>query len=197
MSDECQRCGGGGELVTCVNDGSHGCSHTNDIERVCPDCNGTGETQPSEASILPCPGIWTEVAAERERAHAKHRDTSMEQQPVDALLRLSILTEEVGEVAKEMNDARHFGRLDHAALRKELIQVAAMAGAWAAALTSVVEAEVEAHRMSVCRWCDHESGDHIFGHGYDRDGCTGCDCDGYAAPLPPPSSGPSGAGETR
>lgn len=79
--------------------------------------------------------VWQEAAAERERAHLKHQDTSMEQQPVDALLRLSILTEEVGEVAKELNDARHRGHLDYAALRKELIQVTAMAGAWADALT--------------------------------------------------------------
>lgn len=149
------------------------------------------ERATSVQSILTCPDIWTEVAAERERAHAKHRETSMEQQPVDALLRLSILTEEVGEVAKEMNDARHFGYLDHAALRKELIQVAAMAGAWAAALTPIVEVEAEAHRMSVCRWCDHESGDHIFSHGAGQDGCQNCDCAGYEKPLPPAARGRS------
>jgi NTP pyrophosphatase (non-canonical NTP hydrolase) len=147
---------------------------------------------PSVQSILPCPDIWVEVAAERERAHAKHRETSMEQQPVDALLRLSILTEEVGEVAKEMNDARHYGRLDHAALRSELVQVAAMAGAWAAALTATVEREAEEHRMSVCRWCDHESGVHIFSHGYGQDGCEQCDCTGYAKPLPPGDSAGQG-----
>jgi NTP pyrophosphatase (non-canonical NTP hydrolase) len=78
--------------------------------------------------------IWEEVQAERERAHAKHGDTSMEALPVDDLTRLTVLTEEVGEVARCFNEARHRPPLDAAALREELIQVAAMAGAWADAL---------------------------------------------------------------
>lgn len=79
--------------------------------------------------------IWTEVQAERERAHAKHGKTSMESLPVNDLTRLTVLMEEVGEVAREFNEARHRGSLDFPALRKELIQVTAMAGAWADALT--------------------------------------------------------------
>lgn len=56
----------------------------------------------------------------------------MESSPPDTLRRLAILTEEVGEVAKEFNEAEHDGRpVDLARLRKELVQVAAMAGAWA------------------------------------------------------------------
>lgn len=82
-------------------------------------------------------GIWSEVKLERIRAHMKHGLTSMESS--DALdatgRRLRILVEEVGEVAKEFNEAEHDQRMvDAAALRKELIQVAAMAGAWADAL---------------------------------------------------------------
>lgn len=76
--------------------------------------------------------VFDEARAERVRAHRKHADTSMESQPVDSLRRLAILVEEVGEVAKEFNDAEHDARpVDRARLRKELIQTAAMAGAWA------------------------------------------------------------------
>jgi hypothetical protein len=83
--------------------------------------------------------IWDEVRAERERAHAKHGETSMESagahDPTGR--RLRILVEEVGEVAKEFNDADHDQRpVDLALLRKELIQVSAMAGAWADRCTS-------------------------------------------------------------
>lgn len=76
--------------------------------------------------------VFDEVRAERERAHTKHGDTSMESSAPDTYRRLAILTEEVGEVAKEFNDAEHDQRpVDLVKLRKELIQVAAMAGAWA------------------------------------------------------------------
>jgi NTP pyrophosphatase (non-canonical NTP hydrolase) len=78
--------------------------------------------------------VYAEVAAERERAHVKHGRTSMESSPVRGYRRLAILVEEVGEVAKEFNEAEHRGGLDQldlVLLRKELIQVAAMAAAWA------------------------------------------------------------------
>ena len=78
--------------------------------------------------------VYDEIRTERERAHAKHGATSMESAPVDDPTgrRYRILAEEVGEVAKEWNDAEHDGRpVDLAAVRKELIQVAAMAAAWA------------------------------------------------------------------
>lgn len=49
--------------------------------------------------------------------------------------RFRILIEEVGEVGKEWNEAETEGRpVDMAAVRKELIQTAAMAGAWADAI---------------------------------------------------------------
>ena len=47
-----------------------------------------------------------------------------------AATRLSIITEEVGEVARVLNDAAHHPGLDVAHLRAELVQVAAMAVAW-------------------------------------------------------------------
>lgn len=67
----------------------------------------------------------------------------MEAMPVTDMTRLSVLMEEVGEVAREFNEARHRTHggllaqleretaIDLQALRKELIQVAAMAVAWA------------------------------------------------------------------
>jgi hypothetical protein len=82
--------------------------------------------------------IWTEVADERARAHEKHGDNSMESWATTDLTRLSILLEEVGEgVAKEFNDAVIEGRaVDLPKLRRELVQVSAMAGAWADAIPS-------------------------------------------------------------
>jgi hypothetical protein len=91
-----------------------------------------------DESILTCPEIWGEVAAERERAHRKHGRTSMEALRCDDPVRLTVLVEEVGEVARAFNEARHrggFDSSDFAGMREELVQVAAMAGAWAAALT--------------------------------------------------------------
>lgn len=78
--------------------------------------------------------VFDEARAERARAHVKHGVTSMESTPAHDPTgrRFRILTEEVGEVAEEFNDAEHEGRpVDLAQLRTELIQVAAMAGAWA------------------------------------------------------------------
>jgi NTP pyrophosphatase (non-canonical NTP hydrolase) len=76
--------------------------------------------------------VWIEAAEERARAHRIHRDHSMESAPATSERRLRILFEEVGEVAKEFNDAEVEARpIDTAKLRKELIQVCAMAGAWA------------------------------------------------------------------
>jgi hypothetical protein len=81
--------------------------------------------------------IYREVRAERERAHAKHGETSMESaDPLDpAGVRRDIIMEEVGEISREYNEARHERRpVDPAALRSELVQLAAMAVAWADAL---------------------------------------------------------------
>mgnify|MGYP003395489311 CR=1 FL=1 len=48
--------------------------------------------------------------------------------------RLAVLMEEVGEVARELNEALIKGTLNKPALVKELIQVGACAAAWATAL---------------------------------------------------------------
>lgn len=86
--------------------------------------------------------IYDEVRAERKRAHDKHGDTSMESQGITSLRRLAILTEEVGEVARVFNDARHRGDNGSPAmvseLRSELVQVAAVAAAWADAIPGPV-----------------------------------------------------------
>lgn len=79
--------------------------------------------------------VGEELRSERIRAHEKHRDHSMEFWPTLSPERYLVLAEEVGEVAKEFNDAKVEDRpIDVAALRKELVQVAAMAVAWVAAL---------------------------------------------------------------
>lgn len=91
------------------------------------------------------PRIWAEVHLERLRAHAKHGENSIESDPAFSLLRLAVLMEEVGEVAREFCEARHRCvvpeseeaelMVNAVKLRTELIQVAAMAGAWADVLT--------------------------------------------------------------
>lgn len=78
--------------------------------------------------------IYTEVRAERDRAHAQHGPNSMESYPPGAFIRYTILAEEVGEIAKEFNEAEARGgqhTLDLDRVRREAIQVAAMATAWA------------------------------------------------------------------
>lgn len=77
--------------------------------------------------------IWDEVKHERERAHAKHGDKSMEALAPTDYARLVILVEEVGEVAHALT---YDG--DLANLRAELIQVSAMAGAWADAIPRLI-----------------------------------------------------------
>lgn len=82
--------------------------------------------------------IYDEIAAERARAHAKHGAKSMESAAPDDMKRFRILSEEVGEVAREFNEADiHDRPVDLAALRAECIQVAAMAAAWADACHAI------------------------------------------------------------
>jgi serine/threonine protein kinase HipA of HipAB toxin-antitoxin module len=73
------------------------------------------------------------VQAEATKAYLQHGDHSMLGPGLTEAERLAILTEEVGEVARELNEDR-LGNLDHAEWRdrrvKELIQVAAMAASW-------------------------------------------------------------------
>lgn len=88
--------------------------------------------------------IYTAIDEERTRAHRKHAASgqSMEQVDVDHPLRFPILVEEVGEVAKALNEGA-----SREELRAELIQVAAMAAAWAEAITR----EADARRTDVRR----------------------------------------------
>lgn len=74
--------------------------------------------------------IYEQVADERHRAHLKHGyyGFSVENKSYDYALWLPILTEEVGEVARALCDDSPVSHL-----RSELIQVAAMACAWAEA----------------------------------------------------------------
>lgn len=99
--------------------------------------------------------VWrvdNDVVNERERAHAKHGANSMRSlDPCDPA-RLAILTEEIGEVAKAFNEARHRRTPDDndrhtlvLELRDELIQVAAMATDWAHSIDQL--------RLLVCDKC--------------------------------------------
>jgi hypothetical protein len=73
------------------------------------------------------------VQAEATRAHLRHGDHSMLGVAVTESDRLAILTEEVGEVARELNEDR-LGNIPPDEWRdrrvRELIQVAAMALTW-------------------------------------------------------------------
>lgn len=74
------------------------------------------------------------IDEESVRAHRKHGTTSMLGDSSSDADRLAILAEEVGEVARLFNDARHADgarQVDDRALCGELIQVAAMAAGWA------------------------------------------------------------------
>jgi NTP pyrophosphatase (non-canonical NTP hydrolase) len=80
---------------------------------------------------VPATEVYAEVHAERVRAHTKHaaRGNSREDQPWYDHEWLPILVEEVGEVAHELTYDTHDKDRAHW-LRKELVQVAAMACAW-------------------------------------------------------------------
>ena len=71
------------------------------------------------------------IQAEATRAHLRHGGHSMLGPSQTDDRRLAILTEEVGEVARELNDAAIEGRpADRDKLVNELIQVSAMAASW-------------------------------------------------------------------
>jgi hypothetical protein len=78
----------------------------------------------------------TAVQAEATRAHLRHGRNSMLYQDTTNERRLAILAEEVGEVARALNEYAITGALDETNLEKELIQVAAMAASWVEAINS-------------------------------------------------------------
>lgn len=103
-----------------------------------PSKEGKELTLPTESDI-PLHGWrpYSEIHRERIRAHEKHklRDGSMEQKPWNHYIWLPVLTEEVGEAARvlcdyELGEPAIHHKAVRAELRKELIQVAAMACAW-------------------------------------------------------------------
>jgi len=121
--------------------------------------------------------LWQQITDERRRAHVKHAEHSMEGLDKWSGARLPVLVEEVGEVARALNDLA----LDSADgdLRSELVQVAAMAVAWIAALDDnplepelVPEPSPEEHRYfsnntdgsswlnAWCAVCHHDHGTH-------------------------------------
>lgn len=119
-----------------------------EIERLASALAAVGYSRSSPDSV------FDEINAERLRAHAKHGATSMESCDRFADRRLRVLVEEVGEVAQVLNDREH--NLDRFVddsyptmaaeqdLRSELVQVAAMAVAWIAAIDGHALAEVAA-----------------------------------------------------
>lgn len=76
-------------------------------------------------------GLYLDIHRERMRAHEKHfaAGKSAERMEAHDVRWLPVLTEEVGEVARALCDDGGLERL-----REELIQVAAMASAWIAAI---------------------------------------------------------------
>jgi NTP pyrophosphatase (non-canonical NTP hydrolase) len=79
-------------------------------------------------------GPYSDMHYERIRAHAKHdsRDGSMERKSFDHPIWLSVLVEEIGEVARVLCD-NELDVLDADVmqrLREELVQVGAMTAAW-------------------------------------------------------------------
>jgi hypothetical protein len=79
------------------------------------------------------------INEEATRAHIEHGDNSMMGFKHSEAGRLAILMEEVGEVAREINDAYLGRRLaDKDKLTGELIQVAAMAATWVEFLDGVI-----------------------------------------------------------
>lgn len=77
---------------------------------------------------------YLSVAEEVERAHKKHGSNSMFHPSQSHERRLAILTEEVGEVARELNEQAITGTLNEPKLCAELMQVAAMAMTWLEAI---------------------------------------------------------------
>lgn len=83
------------------------------------------------------PLILRAIQIEAIRAHNKHGTKSMLNPRIPEGQKLAILTEEVGEVARELNEKMLGNRTDEEYINnvfKELIQVAASAASWAETL---------------------------------------------------------------
>lgn len=75
--------------------------------------------------------VWNEIRRARERAHSKHGDNSIEAIPGSDPRWLSILAEELGEIAHELT---YDSGGTPASLRRELIDLLAVGSAWVDAL---------------------------------------------------------------
>ena len=84
---------------------------------------------PPTESDIPLHGWrpYSDLHRERVRAHEKHDDhgQSMERKTWDDESWLRVVTEELGEVARALNDREMAGRV-----REELVQLGAMTTAW-------------------------------------------------------------------
>jgi NTP pyrophosphatase (non-canonical NTP hydrolase) len=74
------------------------------------------------------------VAEERERQEIKHGHNSCANPTLNNCFKLTVLVEEVGEVAEALQQPGQLSDKVRAHLREELIQVAAVATAWAESL---------------------------------------------------------------
>jgi NTP pyrophosphatase (non-canonical NTP hydrolase) len=96
---------------------------------------------------------YTDMHLERIRAHDKHdvNGDSMERKRFDDAAWLSVLVEEVGEVARALCDFRH-QTTDDATLREhlrdELVQVGAMTAAWLDAIAMSPIGDAGAQRVT-------------------------------------------------
>lgn len=79
--------------------------------------------------------VLAEIERERKRQEQLHGNrTAAHPESMDDGHRLAILTEEVGEVAKEICEAPKRGEASDGLMREELVQVAAVAVAWIEAI---------------------------------------------------------------
>lgn len=74
---------------------------------------------------------WREILRAREAAHEKHGDNSIESIPWFSDRWLSILVEEIGELAHELTYDAKGGKKG---MRSELIDILAVASAWLSAM---------------------------------------------------------------
>lgn len=118
---------------------------------------------------------YSEFHWERIRAHAKHdgNQESMERRDFRHQSWLPVLVEEVGEVAKVLNDLRHgdvhqWTPEARQQLRDELIQVGAMTAAWVEAIDlDICDVSTVDGEDSCCMQAMHE-GEHLSWSGRRR-----------------------------
>jgi NTP pyrophosphatase (non-canonical NTP hydrolase) len=106
-------------LAAAVAEFSHGCDSC---------CAGSMPEIKGRLAILKQRLILEEITAERLRQELKHPNSTCANVELHSDSKFCILAEEVGEIAKSLNDG------DHENLRTELLQVAAVCVAWIEAI---------------------------------------------------------------